>query len=699
MSVPVKGAKGAEYGPLCVLTEEQLDEVVEAIKDAGEFAFDVETRGNIYRHGEVMDLVDKEWYDKEATLKSMNAAVRQRSRQAIEAKWSKNLALDPLRNEVFWIGISVSGKSWAIPMGHPHGEVIVPAIIGDGSTVPPPGYREILASGKESHAKSKFVVPAVYSPAPQQLEQGAVFTALEPLFLDPNIVKIGHNIKFDARSVAKYIGGLPQGRYVDTMVLQHFLNENIPNFSLQSLIANNFNGLDPYERDGKVGKIISDVSFSVALRYVHTDVRWTWLLYKKMWRRVKANKDWLDAVYTDLDLLYVISDMEQTGIAVDTTAMQATGKELDQNLHYLLRDMADYAPPGFNPDSLEHKRQLLFGPKSKGGLGLSSGRETSTGKASVDDATLQSLKNKHPVVQMMLDWAETKKLKSTYVDGLTPMLHSGRLHPSFHLHRTATARLSSSGPNLQNIPRDGRMRSMFVAPDGEMLVVADYDQIELRVMAMFSQDKELVRIFNTNEDIHRGTAALILAKEPVDVSDEERTIYGKVPNFLMGYGGGPKRLIEATNGVITLKEAKDIITAYHDAYSGLTTWKNEMLQKATHYGYVETMGKRRRRLVDIRSDDFSLRSRAERQAINFIVQGSAAEICKKAMVRVHSKLPHDTCRLLVQVHDELMISVPEEEVSFYSLLLQNEMGDGTVINGVPLNVTAHCGRSWYEAKG
>jgi DNA polymerase-1 len=693
------GTEGAGYGPLCVLTEEQLQEVVDAVLASGEFAFDVETRGNIHRHGDVMDLIDHEWYEKEATLKSMTPSVRHRSRKAIEDRWTKELALDPLRNEVFWIGISVAGRSWAIPMGHPHGEVVVPAIIGDGTTVPPHGYREILSSGKESKAKAKFMVPAVYSPPPKQLSCETVFSALEPLFMDENIVKIGHNIKFDARSVAKYIGGLPNGRYVDTMVLQHYLDENIPNFSLQSLIARNFNGLDPYARDGKVGKIISDVAFSVAHRYVHIDVRWTWLLYKTMWRKVQANKDWLDAVYTDLDLLYVIADMEQTGISVDKSAMVATGKELDQNLNYLLRDMADYAPPGFNPDSLEHKRQLLFGPKNKGGLGLSPVRQTGTGKSSVDDTTLQTLRSKHPVVQMMLDWAETKKLKSTYVDGMMPMLHSGRLHPSFHLHRTVTARISSSGPNLQNIPRDGRMRSVFVAGDKELLVVADYDQIELRVMAMFSQDRELIRIFTTNEDIHRGTAALILSRPPSEVSDEERTIYGKVPNFLMGYGGGPKRLIEATNGVINLSEAKRIIDAYHDAYAGLTKWKREVIQRAYHIGYVETLGRRRRRLTDIKSDDFALRSRAERQAINFIVQGTAAEICKKAMVRVHRALPHDTCRLLVQVHDELMISVPEKEADHYAVVLQDCMGDGTVINGVPLRVTAHSGKSWYEAKG
>lgn len=691
--------EGAEYGPLCVLTAHQLQEVVDAVRASGEFAFDVETRGNIHRHGDVMDLIDREWYEKEATLKSVTPSVRHRSRKAIEDRWTKSLALDPLRNEVFWIGIAVAGKSWAIPMGHDNGEVLVPAIIGDGTTVPPPGYRELLKNGNESQAKAKFMVPAVHSPPPKQLSREQVFSALEPLFLDEGIAKIGQNIKFDARSVAKYIGGLPRGRYIDTMVLQHFLNENTQGFSLQSLIANNFGGIDPYGRDGKIGSIITDVSFSAALRYVHTDARWTWLLYRYMWRKVRANKNWLDSVYTDLDLLYVIADMEQTGIAVDTTAMVATGKELDMDLNYLLRDMSDYAPPGFNPDSLEHKRQLLFGSKKNGGLGLTPTRATSTGKASVDDSTLQKLKSKHPIVPMMLKWAENKKLKSTYVDGMIPMLHHGRLHPQFHLHKTATARLSSSGPNLQNIPRDGRMRSMFVAGDGELLVVADYDQIELRVMAMFSQDRELMRIFTTDEDIHRGTAALILNRPPEEVSDEERTVYGKVPNFLMGYGGGPARLVESTNGVLTLGEAKRVIEAYHNAYSGLSRWKHDVIQRAYHIGYVETAGRRRRRLTDMRSTEFALRSRAERQAINFVVQGTAAEICKKAMVRVHKSLPHDTCRLLVQVHDELMISVPENEVAHYSVLLQDCMGDGTVIDGVPLRVTAHSGKSWYEAKG
>jgi DNA polymerase-1 len=239
---------------------------------------------------------------------------------------------------------------------------------------------------------------------------------------------------------------------------------------------------------------------------------------------------------------------------------------------------------------------------------------------------------------------------------------------------------------------------MFVAGEGKRLVVADYDQIELRVMAMFSQDKELLRIFNTGVDIHRGTAALILSKDPEEVDEEERTVYGKVPNFLMGYGGGPKRLVESTGGAVSVAEARRIIDAYHDSYSGLTAWKSREITKGVHRGFVETLGKRRRRLPDLTSSDYVVRGRAERQAINFIVQGTAAEICKQAMVRVHERLP-EGCKLLVQVHDELMIASPADTADENAVFLEREMGDGTVINGVPLGVSAHVGDSWYEAKG
>jgi len=300
-----------------------------------------------------------------------------------------------------------------------------------------------------------------------------------------------------------------------------------------------------------------------------------------------------------------------------------------------------------------HKAELLFGKKRQGGLGLTPKKTTSTGKPSVDEDSLRSLQGKHPVVDLLMEYAELKKMKSTYVEGLVPLLHKDRLHPQFHLHRTATGRLSASDPNLQNIPRDGRIRGLFVADEDKTLVVADYSQIEMRIMAMYSQDPKLLHIFAENIDVHAGTASVILGKPPEEVSSEERNIYGKVPNFLMGYGGGPKRLVDATGGQLSMDEARTVVDNYNSGYAALTDWKNKTLTQARRRGYVETMYGRRRRVPDLGSDDFAARARSERQAINAIIQGTASEICKQAMIDVSTALPYPKCKMAVQVHDEL----------------------------------------------
>ena len=682
-----------------VLSLSELSTIVDAVKQEGEFCFDVETRGNIHRHGEVMSLVEEEWQAKSASLKSTHPTVVERSRAAIEDRWKGNVALDTLRNDVFWIGIAISGRSWAIPMGHPNGEILIPEERGDGTTVPPPGYRSVLSSGKESMAKAKYFIPATFTDPPAQLTQEEVFTALEPLFMDEKIVKVNQNIKFDVKSVAKYYGGeLPKGRYIDTQVLMHIVNENLTSYSLTNIINEVF-GFDPYHRDGKIGKTITTEPFSKAARYVHYDVRWAWLVYKRLFRYIQNNPSLLNATYLDMDSLSVLAQMEMNGIRVNKRELVKLGKALDLDINNTLLDISQYAPIGFSPDSNVHKAQLLFGKKSEGGLGLKSKKETSKGKPSVDEDSLRSLQGKHPVVDLLMQYAEQKKMKSTYVEGLLPLLHNGRLHPQFHLHRTATGRLSASDPNLQNIPRDGRVRGLFVADPGDSLVVADYSQIEMRIMAMYSQDKALLNIFQNNIDVHAGTASVILGKPPEDVTGEERTIYGKVPNFLMGYGGGPKRLVDATGGKLTLEEAKVVVENYNKGYSGLTSWKKEVLLKASKIGYVETMKGRRRRVAGLSSEDFAERARAERQAINAIVQGTASEICKEAMIKVSNLLEYPKCKLLVQVHDELVVSVPTEELSHWVPLIESSMGNGNVIMGVELEVEAHYANSWAEAKG
>ena len=698
-----------------VSTVEELNELVLAVQESGEFCFDVETRGNVNHHSDVLDLIEREWQDKKVTLKTDHPAVIERSHQAIVDRWQNELPLDTLRNEVFWIGIAIEGRSWAIPMGHPNGEVLVKSVRGDGSTIPPPGHRKLLASGKESMSKGKFFIPAVFTPPPAQLGADVVFDALEPLFMDEHIVKVNQNIKFDVKSIAKYYGGtLAKGLFIDTQVLMHIVNENLMGYSLVGILDHEF-GFNPYWRDGKVGKTLTTEPFSTACRYVHYDVRWTWLAYKRLWRQITAVPSLYHALQIDLPTIRVVAQMELNGILVNTREMKNLGKELDLQMNNVIRDLAQHAPIGFNPDSTNDKLHFLFGKKKEGGLGLPVGKKTDSGKPSTDADTLEKLRGKHPAVDLMLEYAEVKKLKSTYVEGMFPLLHTsgvpknhGRVHPQFHFHRTATGRFSSSDPNLQNIPRDGRMRSLFVAAPHDSLVVADYSQIEMRLMAMYSQDPALLEIFANDIDVHTGTATVILGRAPEN--SEERNIYGKVPNFLMGYGGQAKRLVEATGGAITLERGQFIVDGYNNGYAGLTTWKNRLLSKARKDGYVETMGGRRRRLFDLNAptgtrEGWIARGKAERQAINAVIQGTAAEICKEAMVRLDSALEWPKCKMLVQVHDELVTSVPTDELGLWIPTIEQCMGNGTyVTNGkvkeaVKLEVEAHAAGSWDKAKG
>lgn len=688
---------GASSGsPLTVTSIEELHEIIRICTEVGAFAFDVETRGVVDRHPEVLALIEDEWKKHSSSLKTTNADVLARSKQSIVDRWAKALAVDPLRNEVFWLGIATEGHSWAIPMGHKHGMMLKPAEIGDGTSVPPPGYRRMLPSGKESTAKARYYIPAEFSDPPAQMNKSDVFSVLEQLFRNEEIIKVGHNVKFDARSIRKYLGNeLPTPPYVDTMVMQHIANENLRDYKLDSLIDHNFSH-DAYYRDGKLGSVIDMVSFDQACRYVHLDARWTWLLYRRLIKKIDAKAGLANALDQDMATIYVLMHMEDSGIPVAKRQMKTLGKELDMRMRDILMDMAQYAPQGFNPDSVVSKRMLLFGPKREGGLGLKPTKKTPKGQASVDDEVISELQDKHPVLPLILQWQESKKLKSTYVDGLLPKLVSERLHPSFHLHRAATGRLSSSDPNLQNIPRDSSVRSLFVAPQGERLLVFDYDQIELRVMCMFSHDKKMSEFFLEEQDIHAGAAALCFNKPIEDVTPEERQI-GKGVNFLTAYGGGYMKLARTTG--IDEHRAKYVINTYYKQFSGITRWKQEEVIKARRRGYVTTLSGRRRRLPDLSSTNDELRSRAERQAINAIVQGSAADICKIAMIDTHEAFRGTGARLLVQVHDELVASCPEDEVDSVIPIMMKAMGHGKVIEGIPLKVSGQAAYSWSEAKG
>lgn len=677
-----------------VKTLDEVREAVSIIQQHGAFAFDVETRGNLERHPNLIEVVEQEWKTHLSKLKAPTPEIARKARENIEGKYRGELALDPLRNEVFWIALATHGHSWAIPMGHRVGVILIPEEVGDGSTVPPEGYRKVLKNGQESMAKARYHIPAVHAEVPVQLDRSEVLEVLKPLFFS-DLVKIGHNVKFDARSIGKYYGEIPEGPFFDTILMQHILDENLMSYSMEQVVLNNYR-TSSHGREGKLGAIIDTVPFDKATRYVHLDARWTWLMYTRMWRQIVNNEELQKAFMLDVEVLRVLMEMENNGILVDSRALKNLGKELDGKLRDIILAISEHAFVGFNPDSNPHKQALLFNKKREGGLALKPVKKTAKGAPSVDEESLQKLKGEHPVVPMLLEYSEMQKLKSTYVDGLIPKLNNSRLHPSFHLHRTATGRLSSSNPNLQNIPRSSSVRSLFVAPDGHKLLVADYDQIELRVMAMFSQDKQLIRIFKNEEDIHAGAAALLYKKPIEEVTSEERQI-GKGVNFLTAYGGGPHKLSNTTG--ISVEEARHMIDQYYKQFAGLTEWKRQVIESGRKKGYVSTLYGRRRRLPDLNSDDEFTRSRAERQAVNAVVQGSAADLCKEAMVSISGLLRGIDAQLLVQVHDELVVSVNEDIIEELTPKFMETMGHGRVIDAVPLVVSCDSAYSWAEAKG
>ena len=677
-----------------VHTVEELQKIVETVTEFKAFAFDIESRGVLERHDDVNTLFKNECKEHIATLKNPSEDVVARSTEAIRQRYLSTLALDPFRNEVFWLGIATHGHSWAIPMGHSVGEILVPEQIGDGTVLPPLEYRKVLKNGLVSTAKTKYHVPATYSDPPEQLSRYDVFETLRPIFFS-DAIKVGHNVKFDALSIQKYYGELPHGPYRDTMILQHVCDENSSSFSLTNLISMNFGAHSPYAKEGKLGKIITSVPFSMASRYVHLDARWTWMLYIKLMAKLKTESSLIPVMEQDMEVMRVLMSMEQEGITVDSYALKQLRKELDNKLNDTLLLLSEVAYPGFNPDSNKDKQLFLFNKKRDGGLGLKPTKKTPKGAPSVDTESLESLQGKHPIIPLLLTWSETQKLKNTYVDGLLPKLNNNKLHPSFNLHRTATGRLSSSSPNLQNVPRDSSIRGLFVPPDGYTMLVADYDQIELRVMAMFSQDKRLLEIFRNNEDIHTATAAAVFKKDITEITSEERQI-GKGVNFLTAYGGGSNKLARVTG--ITAEHAEEILASYYKSFSGLTRWKQVAIATATKRGYTATISGRRRRLLDLTSRSSELVSRAQRQAINAIIQGSAADICKQAMIDVDLAFRSTNSKMLVQVHDELVAISPEDEEESAISTLINAMGHNRTIMGVTLKVSCHAARSWAEAK-
>ena len=398
----------------------------------------------------------------------------------------------------------------------------------------------------------------------------------------------------------------------------------------------------------------------------------------------------------ELPLCPVLAEMERAGMLVDRRALADFGILLDGRIQADEALIYELAGEEFNINSTQQFGRILFDK-----LGLPPVKKTKTGYSTNADV-LEKLRDKHPIVEAVLDYRQLAKLKSTYVDGLTKVIAAdGRIHTSFQNTVTATGRLSSTEPNLQNIPvrteLGAELRKMFVAPAGRVLVEADYSQIELRLLAHIAGDEHMIAAFRTGEDIHTVTASQVFGVPPEQVTHEMRR-RAKAVNFGIVYGISDFSLSQDIG--VTRAEAKAYMEKYFEKYSGVHAYMTQVVERAKADGYVSTLMGRRRWLPELKSSNFNLRSFGERVALNMPIQGTAADLIKKAMLRVDGRLRREglEARLVLQVHDELIVECPEGEAEQVQRLLAEEMEHVAEL-AVPLTAEAHAGKSWAEAKG
>jgi DNA polymerase-1 len=397
----------------------------------------------------------------------------------------------------------------------------------------------------------------------------------------------------------------------------------------------------------------------------------------------------------ELPLIEVLVGMERRGILLDTERLEGVGRELRAHLERLESRIYQLAGMTFNLNSPKQLAEVLFDR-----LGLSPLKKTKTG-FSTDESVLTQLALQHELPSELINYRQLNKLLSTYVDALPALVNprTGRLHTTFHQTVAATGRLSSSDPNLQNIPIRGewglRIRQCFVAPPGHRLLSADYNQIELRLLAHFAQDPMLLEAFQRNDDVHAATGSQLFGLPREQITPQMRRV-AKTVNFAVIYGMSPYGLSQELG--LSQAEAKRYIERYFDHYRGVKAFITGTIARAAADGYVTTLWHRRRPIPELAQKPAATRALGERTAVNTVVQGSAADLIKVAMNRVYRRLSHEGRRsaLLLQIHDELVLEVPEEEVEPVSALVAQEM-EGVASLSVPLRVDLGTGRHWAEA--
>ena len=534
---------------------------------------------------------------------------------------------------------------------------------------------------------------------PSQLPLDEVLGRLKPWLESGECAKVGQNLKYDSHVLANH-GIALQGIAADTL-LESYVLESDKSHDMDSLASRHL-GLKTItytEVCGKGAKQIGfdEVAVDRATEYAAEDADITLRLHCLFDGRLKSEPA-LAELYRDIELpvLQVLFDMERTGVLIDPFLLASHSEELGRRLVELEGRAHELAGQPFNLGSPKQLGEILFDK-----LGLPPVKKTATGKPSTDEEVLTQLADDYPLPKLLLEHRSLAKLKSTYADKLPRMVNprTGRVHTSFSQAVAVTGRLASSEPNLQNIPirtEEGRrIRAAFIAPKGHVIVSADYSQIELRIMAHLSKDERLLEAFAKGEDVHRATAGEVFGVPPAEVTSEQRR-YAKVINFGLIYGMSAHGL--AKNLGIERAAAQGWIDRYFARYPGVARYMEETKAAARAQGYVETVFGRRLYLPDIRAQQVGRRQGAERAAINAPMQGTAADLIKKAMIATHAWLAGSDLqsRLILQVHDELVLEVPEAELDQIRDTLPRLMGEVAALS-VPLLVEVGAGANWDEA--
>lgn len=543
---------------------------------------------------------------------------------------------------------------------------------------------------------------AYYVPTPAiQQEALNIIHYFKPLFENKNIKKIGQNIKYDILLLSKY-GIEVQGELFDTM-LAHYLIDPDTRHGMD-LLAETYLNYVPVSITSLIGTKgknqgnMRDVETEKIKEYASEDADITWQLYEKFEPLLveTSTKDLAEKV--EYPLVYTLSQVEKNGVKIDIETLKAFSLSLQEDIILIENRIYEKAGVSFNIASPKQLGEVLFDklqldPKAK---------KTKTGQYKTGEDVLQALVNKSDIVQDILDFRQFQKLKSTYVDALPLLINeqTGLIHTSYNQAVAATGRLSSTNPNLQNIPirtEKGReVRKAFIPRDKNHIILsADYSQIELRIMAELSNDENLIEAFQNGYDIHRATASKVYGIPLEEVTNEQRR-NAKAVNFGIIYGQSAFGLSQ--NLGISRKEAAEIIEQYFKQYQGIQRYMTQSIEFAKENGYVETILKRRRYLRDINSANMTVRGFAERNAINAPIQGSAADMIKVAMINIQNDIQEQGLqgKMIMQVHDELVFDIPENESPIFKEIILNRMRNAIEMR-VPIEVEIGEGKNWLEA--